>query len=175
MEIDKQNLIIGQNANLFQKDEVKRNRPAKNSPKNNHLKSLFSSMLSESVENENESVSAESVLWTDNYMEDNVKKELDEIGLLGRRIKLTQSYDDVLEYKSRIQSFLRNVVERSEKIESRMSGSRFRGTMTQRMHIEIINQELNELTKAFMQTQVSVIKIAASIDKIQGLLIDFEL
>ena len=174
MEIDKQNLIIGQNANLFQKDEVRRNRPAKTFQANSRLKSLFSSMLSDAAEAESENA-AESIGWTDNYMEDNVKKELDEIGLLGRRIKLTQSYDDVLEYKKRIQSFLRNVVDRSEKIESRMSGSRFRGTMTQKMHIEIINQELNELTKAFMQTQVSVIKIAASIDKIQGLLINLEL
>ena len=174
MEIDKQNLIIGQNANLFQKDEVRRNRPAKTSQANSRLKSLFSSMLSDAADAESEN-EAESIGWTDNYMEDNVKKELDEIGLLGRRIKLTQSYDDVLEYKKRIQSFLRNVVDRSEKIESRMSGSRFRGTMTQKMHIEIINQELNELTKAFMQTQVSVIKIAASIDKIQGLLINLEL
>lgn len=175
MEIDKQNLIIGQNANLFQKDEVQRNRPAKTSPKNNRLKSLFSSMLNESAEAETETAEASNIGWTDNYMEDNVKKDLDEIGLLGRKIKQTLSYDDVLEYKKRIQTFLRNVVERSEKLESRVSGSRFRGTMTERHRIEIINEELSELTKAFMQTQVSVIKIAASIDKIQGLLINLEL
>ncbi|MBR6199321.1 MAG: YaaR family protein [Spirochaetales bacterium] len=175
MEIDKQNLIIGQNANLFQKDEVKRNKPAKNSVNNNRLKSIFSSMLSEATEAEAETAEASNIGWTDNYMEDNVKKELDEIGLIGRRIKLTQSYDDVLEYKARIQSYLRNAVERSERLSSRVSGSRFRGTMTERHRIEIINEELNELTKAFMQTQVSVIKIAASIDKIQGLLINLEL
>ena len=90
-------------------------------------------------------------------------------------IEQYKSYDDVVEYKKRIQSFIRNVVERSEKIESRISGSRFRGTMTQKMHIEIINRELNELTREFMKTQVSVIKVAASIDKIQGLLINLEL
>lgn len=174
MEIDKQNLILGQNAGIFKKDEADKGRSAKASAANNRLKSIFSAMLNDAVESETEIAETESAGWTDNYMQDNVKQDLDEIGLIGRRIKVSLNYDDVVEYKNRIQAFLRNAIERSEKISTKVSGSRSRG-MIERRRIEIINEELSELTKAFMQTQVSVIRVVASIDRIQGLLINLEL
>ena len=167
--IEDNNLTAGGYSFLSQKEDILKGSKSDKTKKANKT-SLFDKLLGENEASE-QSQSSTFVAWGDDYQQ-NVHEELKEIGLLGERIKKSHNYNDVQEYKSRVKNFLQNAIEKSEKLEARVTGSVFRNTLKSKAVINIIDKELNELTKEFFAIQISTIRVASSIDKIQGLLVD---
>jgi len=71
-----------------------------------------------------------------------------------------------------VKKFLLSAIELSEKVERKTLWNNFKKEKVTKIHLSIIDKELNELTKYFFEEQRDVFKIAAKIDKIEGILID---
>lgn len=168
--IEDSSILTGGQSFLSQKNEILGQNKSERSSKTSKTKSVFSKLLDTETTQTQQS---ENIVWGDNYLQE-AGDTMREIGLLGERIKKNRNYDDVQEYKRLIKNFIKNVLDKSERIEARVTGSEFRHTLKSKAIINIIDKELNELTREFFSTQSSSIRIAASIDKIQGLLVDLD-
>jgi uncharacterized protein YaaR (DUF327 family) len=96
------------------------------------------------------------------------KQYMDEIKKKGNRLILTQTYADVKSYKNSIREYLRSVVEHMYSLDKNMGFWETQYFTT----VDTVNSKLEELTTNILNEQKEVINVAATIDEIQGLLID---
>lgn len=99
---------------------------------------------------------------------DEIRQYIEEIKKKGNRLVLTQTYADVKSYKNSIKEYLKSVVEHMYSLDKNMGFWETQYFTT----VDIINSKLEELTTNILNEQKEVINVAATIDEIQGLLID---
>lgn len=104
--------------------------------------------------------------------EQEIESLLKEIGILGENLKKSRSLEDLDEYKKKVKRFISSIVERSEKADKKVVWNRQKREKVTKIHLNVIDKELLELTRIFMSEQHSVLVIASKIDRIQGILID---
>ena len=97
-----------------------------------------------------------------------IKQYLNDIKKKGNRLVLTQTYADVKSYKKSIKEYLKSVVEQMYSLDKNMGFWETQYFTT----VDTINLKLEELTANILSEQKEVINVAATIDEIQGLLID---
>ncbi|MCX7951189.1 MAG: YaaR family protein [Clostridiales bacterium] len=100
--------------------------------------------------------------------EQNLKRMLDDIDRLGKRLISTRSVEDAKEYKKKVQEYISFVVKNAYVLRKEV------GPYSYGMHIkvEIINQKVDDLTKELLEQQKSTIELADKIEEIRGLLVD---
>lgn len=100
------------------------------------------------------------------------KEELEsyikEIKKKGNRLVVTKTYADVKNYKDTIKDYLNTVVEYTYTLNKNISfwESQYYST------VETINEKLESLTQALLKEEKENLDISATIDNIQGLLVD---
>jgi|WetSurMetagenome_2_1015567.scaffolds.fasta_scaffold201676_2 uncharacterized protein len=97
---------------------------------------------------------------------------LKEIGIQGETLKKRRTLEDLDIYKKKVKKFMMSIVELSEKTEKKTVWNRLKKEKITKVHLQIIDNELLELTRIFMSEQSSVLEIASKLDRIQGILVD---
>ena len=100
-----------------------------------------------------------------------IESYIREIKLIGDRVVATQNYNDVLNYKKVIKSYLRSVVDYMYSLNQESSfwdGNHFKT-------VKIVDEKLEGITKELLYDQKDNIDLATKIDEINGLLIDMYL
>lgn len=152
---------------FFLNPEIKNTDDQKKTKKSSTIArqaSLFQKMLMQEEEH------IEPVSENKNELNDEIANLLKDISAKGRNLKKYKKVEDLEDYKKLIQSLLKKVVSSTEKVEKKAT---FRnGQKNFKLHLQVINKNLLELTREFMKQQKSVIAIATKIDSIEGLLLD---
>ena len=152
---------------FFLNPEIKNTDDQKKTKKSSTIArqaSLFQKMLMQEEEH------IEPVSENKNELNDEIANLLKDISAKGRNLKKYKKVEDLEDYKKLIQSLLKKVVSSTEKVEKKAT---FRnGQKNFKLHLQIINKNLLELTREFMKQQKSVIAVATKIDSIEGLLLD---
>lgn len=152
---------------FFLNPEIKNNDDQKKTKKSSTIArqaSLFQKMLMQEEE------PIEQVSENKNELNDEIANLLKDISAKGRNLKKYKKVEDLEDYKKLIQNLLKKVVSSTEKVEKKAT---FRnGQKNFKLHLQVINKNLLELTREFMKQQKSVIAIATKIDSIEGLLLD---
>ncbi|HOJ64524.1 MAG TPA: YaaR family protein [Spirochaetota bacterium] len=160
-KINENNYLYQQNSLATNKANVKKKNEIK-SIKEKNKTSFFDFLKTEEIKEENDiSLQKEELI--------NLLKE---IGKQGEKLKKNLTLDNLTEYKKMVKKFLLSAIELSEKVERKTLWNSFKKEKVTKIHLSIIDKELNELTKYFFEEQRDVFKIAAKIDKIEGILID---
>lgn len=97
-----------------------------------------------------------------------LKKMLDDIEIIGKRLASTRSLKDAKEYKQKIQEYLSFVVKNAYKLKKEP------GPFNYGIHIkiEVINKKLDEMTKELINKEKDNIDLADKIEEIRGLIVD---
>ena len=110
--------------------------------------------------------------------ENNIQKDINEIqnmlrdiGLQGENLKKSRNIEDLDIYKKLVKKYITTIVNISEDTEKKSVYNRIKKEKITKVHLNIIDKELLELTKIFMSEQYEVLKIANKIDKLEGLII----
>lgn len=100
--------------------------------------------------------------------EQELKKMLDDIEIIGKRLASTRSLKDAKEYKQKIQEYLSFVVKNAYKLKKEP------GPFNYGIHIkiEVINKKLDEMTKELINKEKDNIDLADKIEEIRGLIVD---
>lgn len=100
------------------------------------------------------------------------KEELEEhikdIKKKGNRLVITKTYADVKSYKDTIKSYLRTVVDYTYALNKNIGFWENQYYAT----VETINEKLESLTQKILKEEKENLDISATIDNIQGLLVD---
>lgn len=100
------------------------------------------------------------------------KEELEEyikdIKKKGNRLVITKTYADVKSYKDTIKSYLRTVVDYTYALNKNIGFWENQYYVT----VETINEKLESLTQEILKEEKENLDISATIDNIQGLLVD---
>lgn len=99
---------------------------------------------------------------------DQLLLKLDE---LGRRMVKSFSFYDVKAYKDTLQVFLQETLGRSFNLKEERGWSR-QGKPKLYQSIQLINTELEKLTRLTLDKEKDSLKVLAQLDKIRGLLVD---
>ena len=152
---------------FFLNPEIKNTDDQKKTKKSSTIArqaSLFQKMMMQEEEH------IEQVSENKNELNDEIANLLKDISAKGRNLKKYKKVEDLEDYKKLIQNLLKKVVSSTEKVEKKAT---FRnGQKNFKLHLQVINKNLLELTREFMKQQKSVIAIATKIDSIEGLLLD---
>jgi uncharacterized protein len=105
---------------------------------------------------------------------DKIEGLLKEIGKQGEKLKKSKHLEDLDQYKKMIKEYLNLILEQSEKVEQKSLWDKNKKQKITKVHLQIINSELLELTKIFFSEQQNTFAIAAKIDRIEGLLVDLK-
>ena len=152
---------------FFLNPEIKNNDDQKKTKKSSTIArqaSLFQKMLMQEEE------PIEQVSENKNELNDEIANLLKDISAKGRNLKKYKKVEDLEDYKKLIQNLLKKVVSSTEKVEKKATFKN--GQKNFKLHLQVINKNLLELTREFMKQQKSVIAIATKIDSIEGLLLD---
>lgn len=152
---------------FFLNPEIKNTDDQKKTKKSSTIArqaSLFQKMLMQEEE------PVEQVSENKNELNDEIANLLKDISAKGRNLKKYKKVEDLEDYKKLIQSLLKKVVSSTEKVEKKATFKN--GQKNFKLHLQVINKNLLELTREFMKQQKSVIAIATKIDSIEGLLLD---
>ena len=100
--------------------------------------------------------------------EQEIKKMLDDIDIVGKRLASRRRLKDAKEYKKKIQRYLSFVVKNAYKLKKEP------GPFNYGIHIKIdvINEKLDEMTKELINKEKDNIDIANKIEEIRGLIVD---
>ncbi|MBN2545636.1 MAG: DUF327 family protein [Spirochaetes bacterium] len=101
-----------------------------------------------------------------------IENYLKEIGKQGEKLKKSRHLKDLEIYKNLIKKFLLTAIDLIEKKEKKALWDKSKKQKITKIHMTIINQELQELTKIFFNEQKNILELAAKIDKIEGLIIN---
>jgi len=114
-----------------------------------------------------------------NFEEDQLKEKdkvienyLKEIGKQGEKLKKSRHFNDLEIYKNLIKKFLLFAIDLMEKKEKKALWDKTKKQKITKIHITVINKELQELTRIFFDEQKNILAIASKIDKIEGLIIN---
>ncbi|HOB81571.1 MAG TPA: YaaR family protein [Peptococcaceae bacterium] len=99
---------------------------------------------------------------------DALLKKLDDVG---KRLVKNFSVQDLIEYRETLKRFLEDTLKKAFGLQEETSFSR-RGKPKIYQHIELINQDLEELSKLVLQQQKDPLKVLEKLDSIRGLLVD---
>lgn len=107
-------------------------------------------------------------LARDRKNEEELKKLLEDIKKKGNRLVISKCYADVKMYKNLIKEYLEGVLDYMYSIKKDMSFWQTQYYIT----VETVDQKLEELTQALLSEEKENIDVAATIDEIQGLILD---
>lgn len=94
-----------------------------------------------------------------------------EIKSMGNRVVATQNYNDVVNYKKVIKSYLKSVVDYMYSLNQ--DSSFWDGNYLKT--VKVVDEKLEDITKELLYDQKDNIDLATKIDEINGLLIDMYL
>lgn len=104
----------------------------------------------------------------DRRNEEEMKKLLEDIKKRGNRLVISKCYADVKIYKNLIKEYLQGVLEYMYKVKNEASFWQTQYYIT----VEVIDKKLEEITKMVLGEEKENLDIAATIDEIQGLIVD---
>ncbi|OHD13517.1 MAG: hypothetical protein A2Y34_06340 [Spirochaetes bacterium GWC1_27_15] len=150
------------NPDSFKKTENKKTENKKIIGKE-HKKSFFEEVFFQNTEIQQE----EKI-----NKQEELEKLLKEIGIQGELLKKSRNLEDLDDYKKMVKKYLMSVIEQGEKIENKVTFHRIKKEKVAKVHLQIIDKELIELTRIFLSEQYNTLDIASKIDKIEGILVD---
>lgn len=100
--------------------------------------------------------------------EEQLNQIIEEIHKKGNRLVITKTYGDVIAYKKLIKEYLESILKFMYDTKKDISFWQTQYFIT----IDTIDQKLEELTKSLLKGEGDNLNIAASIDEIQGLIVD---
>lgn len=100
--------------------------------------------------------------------QEQLKKMCDDIKKRGNRLVLTKTYADVRMYKKMIKEYLESVLQYMYDTKKDISFWQTQYFVT----VDIIDEKLDELTNALLGEEKENLDMAATIDEIQGLIVD---
>ncbi len=100
--------------------------------------------------------------------EEQLKKLVDDIKKRGNKLILTKTYVDVVMYKKMIKEYLESVLQYMYETKKDISFWQTQYFVT----VDTVDGKLEELTNAVLGEQKENINIAATIDEIQGMIVD---
>ena len=100
--------------------------------------------------------------------EEQLKKLVDDIKKRGNKLILTKTYVDVVMYKKMIKEYLESVLKYMYETKKAISFWQTQYFVT----VDTVDGKLEELTQAVLGDQKENINIAATIDEIQGMIVD---
>lgn len=104
----------------------------------------------------------------DRKSDQELKKMMDNIKNKGNKLVLTKCYADVRAYKRLIKEYLNEVLENMYKVKNNTSFWQTQYFIT----VEIIDRKLEELTQILLEEEKENISVAATVDEIQGMIVD---
>ena len=104
----------------------------------------------------------------DRKSEEQLKKMIEDIHKKGSRLVITKTYGDVLAYKKIIKEYLESILKYMYDTKKDISFWQTQYFIT----IDTIDKKLEELTESLLKGEMENLNIAASIDEIQGLIVD---
>ena len=104
----------------------------------------------------------------DRKSEEQLKKMIEDIHKKGSRLVITKTYGDVLAYKKIIKEYLESILKYMYDTKKDISFWQTQYFIT----IDTIDKKLDELTESLLKGEMENLNIAASIDEIQGLIVD---
>lgn len=161
--IDDNNLLFNPGS-IFTPRQTKKSSNLKTKKTSSENKSLFAKAFEEQDDD---------IIINDNVnSETSLEESLKEIGLLGEKLKRSKSLQDLDDYKKSIKRYIDQIIDKTVKYETKYVWNRAKKEKIPKIHLKIIDRELEELTKIFFDEQKSVFLIASKIDKIEGILVD---
>ena len=100
--------------------------------------------------------------------EEQLKKMVDDIKKKGNRLVITKTYADVRLYKKMIKEYLESVLQFMYDTQKDISFWQTQYFIT----VDTVDEKLEELTQAVLGEEKENMSIAATIDEIQGLIVD---
>lgn len=100
--------------------------------------------------------------------EEELKKMIDDIKKRGNRLIITKMYADVASYKKMIKEYLESILKYMYDTKKDISFWQTQYFVT----VETVDSRLEELTQALLGDEKENLNIAATIDEIQGLIVD---
>ncbi|MDU5109041.1 MAG: YaaR family protein [Clostridium sp.] len=100
--------------------------------------------------------------------EEQLKEMIEEIHKKGNRLVVTKTYGDVVAYKKMIKEYLESILKFMYNTKKDISFWQTQYFIT----IDTIDAKLEELTTALLKGETDNLNMAASIDEIQGLIVD---
>ena len=107
-------------------------------------------------------------LTKQNHSKQQLKQMLKNINTISERLKHQITEQDIQQYKFLVKEYLTYVLKHYYKVH-RSRSIDYSNLYTR---VEIIDQEVEQLTKDFLNSQTKTMDIIAQIDKINGLLLD---
>ena len=104
----------------------------------------------------------------DRRSQEQLKQLIDDIKKKGNRLVVTKTYIDVINYKKMIKEYLESVLKYMYETKKDISFWQTQYFIT----VNTIDGKLEELTSAFLNGEMENINIAATVDEIQGLVVD---
>ncbi|MGL4774216.1 MAG: YaaR family protein [Clostridium sp.] len=104
----------------------------------------------------------------DRKSQEQLKKMIDDIKKKGNRLVITKTYADVRVYKKMIKEYLESVLQYMYDTKKDISFWQTQYFVT----VETIDGKLEELTELLLGQEKENLNIAATIDEIQGLMVD---
>lgn len=166
---------------FFFNSEIKNTEEQKRKKKDNEIQnakkknSLFRTILNDQIHQEISSDNPvknkeEAVPGGDE--KEKIASLLKEVGRQGIILKKSKKVEDLEEYKRLIQDLIQKILCYSEQIETKIIYNTRRKEKISKLHLKVLDNELLDLTRVFMEEQKDVLKIASKIDKIEGILLD---
>lgn len=104
----------------------------------------------------------------DRKSQEQLKKMMEDIKKKGNRLVVTKTYIDVISYKKMIKEYLESVLQYMYETKKDISFWQTQYFIT----IETVDKKLEELTNTLLGEERENLNIAATIDEIQGLIVD---
>ena len=104
----------------------------------------------------------------DRKSEEQLNKMIEEINKRGNRLVTTKTYGDVIAYKKMIKEYLASILKFMYDTKKDVSFWQTQYFVT----VETIDERLQELTNSLMAEERENLNVAATIDEIQGLIVD---
>ncbi|AYE33300.1 YaaR family protein [Clostridium septicum] len=100
--------------------------------------------------------------------EEQLKKMIEDIKKRGNKLVITKTYGDVVVYKKMIKEYLESILKFMYDTQKDISFWQTQYFIT----VDTIDLKLEELTQSLLSDEKENLNIAASIDEIQGLIVD---
>lgn len=97
---------------------------------------------------------------------------LEDLDGIGQRMTKTFSFHDLVAYKKMLKGFLGEIMQQAYGIKEE-TGRTGNGRPKVYQRIELLDQELEELTKIVLEKQKDAVKLLKKLDTIRGILVDF--
>lgn len=104
----------------------------------------------------------------DRKSEEQLKKMIEDINKRGNRLVITKTYGDVIAYKKMIKEYLESIMKFMYDTKKDVSFWQTQYFIT----IDTIDERLQELTNGLLGEERENLNVAATIDEIQGLIVD---